>query len=423
MQPKEKQVLQPRFDALRMASLPAAVARVEMKGKQMFCVFAICIGVSLLYGTAGGQVPQAVTTPFGPWTRPVITPVIAPEKTSIFHDPLAGANVHWEALHTFNPAAIVREGKVYVLYRAEDDSGSMSIGGHTSRLGLASSADGIHFTREPQPVLFPAKDAQQDRESPGGVEDPRIVEAPDGTYVLTYTQWSRARKVYSVGIATSLDLHTWTKQDPAFHGAYDGRYDEYKYKSAAIVTELRKGKLVAAKINGSYWMYWGDLGIRLASSPDLLHWAPLEEVTGRPRIILAPRPGMPDSDFPEAGPPPVLTKSGIAMLYNAKNKNGAGGDLELKPGTYAVESATFAAKDPAQVTGRTVLPVFKPELPFEQTGQYPAGPPSQKGWCCSAANGGCTTGAPTRLWAWPRLLFGSKQQTACISDAGCFADP
>ena len=33
------------------------------------------------------------------------------------------AQVHWEALHTFNPAAIVRNGKVYVLYRAEDDTG------------------------------------------------------------------------------------------------------------------------------------------------------------------------------------------------------------------------------------------------------------------------------------------------------------
>ncbi len=55
--------------------------------------------------------------------------------------------VHWEALHTFNPGAIVRKGKVYVLYRAEDDSGTMVIGMHTSRLGMASSEDGIHFKR------------------------------------------------------------------------------------------------------------------------------------------------------------------------------------------------------------------------------------------------------------------------------------
>ena len=299
--------------------------------------------------------------------------MIAPRKESTFADPVTGQTVHWEALHTFNPAAIVRSGKVYVLYRAEDDSGSGIIGGHTSRLGLASSDDGIHFTREPEPVLYPATDAQEDREMPGGVEDPRIVERPGGGYVLTYTQWSRKRGIYSVGIATSDDLHHWQKHGPAFAGAYDGRYDSYKYKSAAIVTELKNGRPVAARIGGKYWMYWGDLGIRLASSDDLIHWTPLEDPPGEPRIILKPRPGMPDSDFPESGPPPLLTSRGIVMLYNAKNKAGEGSDPKLKPSTYSVEVAVFAADDPAKLLTRTIDPVFKPELPFEQTGQYAAG--------------------------------------------------
>jgi predicted GH43/DUF377 family glycosyl hydrolase len=122
----------------------------------------------------------------------------------VFDDPIRGTAVHWEALHTFNPAAVVRNGVVDVLYRAEDDSGAMQIGMHTSRLGLAESADGIHFTRRATPVFFPAQDTQELREWPGGVEDPRIVEAEDGTYVLTYTQWNRS--TYSVGIATSPDL-------------------------------------------------------------------------------------------------------------------------------------------------------------------------------------------------------------------------
>ncbi len=317
--------------------------------------------------------PSAAALPFGPWTRGSNAPVIAPRKESTFADPVTGQMVHWEALHTFNPAAIVHDGKVFVLYRAEDDSGSQIIGGHTSRLGLASSGDGVHFTRESEPVFYAAKDAQEDRETPGGVEDPRIVERPRGGYVLTYTQWSRKRGVYSVGIATSDDLHHWQKQGPAFTGAYDGRYDNYKYKSAAIVTELRKGRLVAALINGKYWMYWGDLGIRLASSDDLIHWTPMEDKPSEPRVILKPRPGMPDSDFPEAGPPPLLTAQGIVMLYNAKNKDGEGSDPKLKPGTYSVEVAVFDKADPSKLLTRTTDPVFKPELPFEQTGQYTAG--------------------------------------------------
>jgi hypothetical protein len=84
--------------------------------------------------------------------------------------------------------------------------------------------------------VFPAKDAQQAREWPGGVEDPRIVEREDGTYVLTYTQWNR--KTYSVGIATSRDLKHWTKHGPAFFDAEGGKYAQLKYKSAGMVTRL-----------------------------------------------------------------------------------------------------------------------------------------------------------------------------------------
>jgi len=148
--------------------------------------------------------------------------VITPNPASVFDDPITKAPVHWEALHTFNPAAVVRDDKVYVLYRAEDDSGTMQIGMHTSRLGLAESDDGIHFTRHAEPVFYPANDDQKDREWPGGVEDPRIVESEDGTYVLTYTQWNR--QTYTIGLATSKDLVTWVKHGPIFAGVAKGKY-------------------------------------------------------------------------------------------------------------------------------------------------------------------------------------------------------
>src|ERR1700693_938833 len=73
-----------------------------------------------------------------PFARPPdATPVITPNRDSLFRNPVDGQPIHWEALHTFNPAAIVRNGKIYVIYRAEDDTGEMRIGLHTSRLGLA----------------------------------------------------------------------------------------------------------------------------------------------------------------------------------------------------------------------------------------------------------------------------------------------
>ena len=328
---------------------------------------------AILMGSFALQAQSNSPWQIGPFTRPANdNPVIRPNPDSIFKDPIAKTTVHWEALHTFNPAAVVRDGKVFVLYRAEDDSGAMEIGGHTSRLGLAESDDGIHFTRRDTPVFYPAKDSQQAREWPGGVEDPRIVEREDGTYVLTYTQWNR--KTYSVGIASSRDLTHWTKHGPAFLHAEKGKYADLKYKSAGMVTRLdpEKGRLIAAKINGKYWMYWGEGSIRLATSPDLIHWTPVEDAQGAPVELLKPRPGHFDSTFPETGPPPVLTDAGIVVLYNGKNAV-EGGDPDLGANAYGMGEALFDAHDPTHLLRQAEHPDLKPEMPYEKTGQYVAG--------------------------------------------------
>lgn len=306
------------------------------------------------------------------WTRPTGAPVITPKPTSVFFDPITKEQVHWEALHTFNPGAVVRDGRVVVLYRAEDDSGADAIGMHVSRLGLATSADGIHFTRLPEPVFFAANDAQSSREVPGGVEDPRIVEAPDGTYILTYTQWSRKRSAYSIGIATSTDLIHWKKHGPAFGDT--GKYGKLHYKSAGIITQRVGDKLVAARVDGKFWMYWGENPVRLATSSNLVHWKPVEDAFGSPLVLLKNRDGQPDSAFAEVGAPPVLTSEGIVVLYNAKNSvDPKLTDPKLAPGAYSVEQAVFDSRDPAHLISRTTTPVFQPQLPFERSGQYAAG--------------------------------------------------
>ena len=299
-----------------------------------------------------------------------VNPIIKPRPDSVFACPMRKTEVHWEALHTFNPAAVVRNGKIYVLYRAEDDSGEMQIGMHTSRLGLAESEDGIHFTRRPAPVLYPADDDQKEREWEGGCEDPRLVESPDGAYVVTYTQWNR--KITDAAIATSKDLVTWTKHGPAFAHASGGKYLKVYHKSAGIVTRVLGDRLIAAKIKGKYWMYWGEGEVHLATSDDLINWQPVEDAHGDPVVVLGKREGHFDSSFPEVGPPPVLTSRGIVVLYNGKNAE-TGGDPNLAAATYAAGEALFAADDPAKLLARTDGPVFKPELPFEKSGQYAAG--------------------------------------------------
>lgn len=330
----------------------------------------LLIAIAFLSCWAQSSPPPENSWMLGPFVRaPQGEPVLVPDPRAVFDDPIRKTPVHWEALHVFNPAAIVTNGKIAVLYRAEDDTGANAIGGHTSRLGLAESSDGIHFTKNPKPVFFASNDAQMQREWPGGVEDPRIVQSPDGLYVLTYTQWNR--KNYRIGIATSPDLIHWTKYGPAFADA-GKKYAAFLYKSGGIVTELQDGRLVAAKINGKYWMYWGEKRIRLATSNDLIHWTPVEDAHGRTVVVLAARSGHFDSGFPEVGPPPVLTKNGVLLIYNAKNASN-GGDPSLKPDAYSDGQALFSLHNPAQLLARTARPFFKPEIPFEMTGQYPAG--------------------------------------------------
>lgn len=304
----------------------------------------------------------------GPFTRPAyVGAVIQPDRGTTFLCPIRKTPVYWEALHTFNPSAIVRNGKIYVLYRAEDNTGEMDIGMHTSRIGLAESEDGIHFERRSSPVLYPDEDSQKEREWPGGCEDPRLVESEDGTYVITYTQWNRKRT--AAAIATSRDLVSWTKYGPALQGE---QYAELSYKSAGIVTKVEHGRLIAAKIKGKYWMYWGEGTVRLATSTDLIHWDVVEDREGNAIAVLGNRPGKFDSSFPEVGPPPVVTRDGIVVIYNGKN-DPEHGDPELGPNAYAAGQALFAGDDPARLISRAEKPFFKPGMPFEKTGQYAAG--------------------------------------------------
>lgn len=307
---------------------------------------------------------------FGPFVKPAANPVIAPSSAAAFRSPMGDSVVRWEAYATFNPAAVVRDGRVHVLYRAEDSSAAATIGGQTSRLGLAESADGLHFTRRPTPVLYPDKDAQARYEWTGGVEDPRVVEAEDGTYVLTYTQWNR--DIPRLAVATSHDLVTWTKHGPALAHADTGKYRNLESKSGAILCRVRGDHLVATRVNGKYWMYFNVPDVMAATSDDLIDWTPVEDAGGRPLKVLSPRPGYFDSWLVEAGPPAVLTERGIVVLYNAGNDRRYG-DPGVPNRTYTGGQALFDARNPLRLLARADAPFIRPTEPYEKSGQYVEG--------------------------------------------------
>jgi beta-1,2-mannosidase len=307
----------------------------------------------------------------GPFDKPsAVNPVLVPRATSTFRSPVNDSTVRWEEHATFNPAAIVRAGRVVMLYRAEDDPRTREIGKHTSRLGMAESRDGLRFTRRDTPVLYPDRDAQSKYEWPGGVEDPRLVETDDGTYVLTYTQWNR--DVPRLAVATSRDLLTWTKHGPAFAAAAGGKYLGMETKSGAILTRRAGDRLVAAKVRGKYWMYFNVPDILVATSDDLIHWTPLADADGKLVKVLSARPGYFDSWLVEAGPPAIITERGILLVYNAGN-SGQFGQAGLPQRVYTGGQALFDARNPIKLIARSDEPFIKPTEPYEKTGQYKDG--------------------------------------------------
>jgi len=297
------------------------------------------IGAGLLLVLALAAASRQITLPFGSWSRISDTPIIAPQGDT------------FESAGTFNPTVVKYDGKFVMLYRAQDHQGKSS-------LVYATSEDGIHFARRPQPVMV----AEASYENGGGVEDPRLVKIGD-TFYLTYTGYNNqgGSGLHATGsihgdaqlcMATSTDLLHWKRQS-VIMPAYKGKWNVGWTKSGAIVPE---------KIDGKYWMYYLADGkhqptqMAIAYSNDLLHWT---DVLDHP--VLASRPRMFDSRVVEPGPAPVVTDSGILLIYNGADDNNV----------YRTGWVLFDKNDPTKVVGRAEQPIFEPLRDWEKVGQVP----------------------------------------------------
>src|SRR3984893_19474599 len=121
---------------------------------------------TLIFLTLAGPAAIPFVPPFGPWTRLSADPILSPMGDA------------FESAGTFNPSVVKKDGKFVMLYRAQDHTG-------TSSIGYASSDDGIHFTRRQEPVMV----SEAPYEKGGGVEDPSLQKI-GGTYCLTYTGYN-----------------------------------------------------------------------------------------------------------------------------------------------------------------------------------------------------------------------------------------
>lgn len=138
-------------------------------------------------------------------------------------------------------------------------------------------------------------------------------------------------------------------------------------KSASIVTKLdASGHQVIARINGKYWMYWGEQFINVATSDDLVNWTPMVDEKGELKHFINPREGYFDSQLTECGPPAIMTDKGIILMYNGKNLAGKGGDKNYTANSYCAGQILFDKNDPTKVLDRLDEPFFIPEAPFEE---------------------------------------------------------
>lgn len=304
-----------------------------------------------------------------------LNPILKPSPSQSFDCPISKKSINWEERNVLNPAAIVKGDTVYLFYRAQDKNG-------TSRIGLAKSTDGLHFVKSPQPVFFPDNDAMKVYEWNyrklltnkiteecvncyfDGVEDPRIIEGADNTYIMTYTSYDG--KTARLCVASSKNLTSWTKHGLAFNNE---KYKDKWSKSGAIVVESVDNKTVAKKIKGKYWMYFGDTDIYMASSTDLIHWEVSENEENKNMIsVLHPRMGYFDSRLVEPGPYALYKDEGILLIYNGSNAANYN-DTTLAKFTYAAGQALFDKKSPHKLIDRTVSHFIHPDKDYEKVGE------------------------------------------------------
>ena len=305
-----------------------------------------------------------------------LNPILLPSDDQVFTDPIMESVVNWESRNVLNPTAVVRNDTVFLLYRAQDATG-------TSRIGMAISTDGLHFEKRPTPIFFPDKDYSKNYEwnykkslAPSewpdtcktclfdGVEDPRIVQSATGAYIMTYTAYDG--KVARLSLASSKDLINWTK-----HGLVlkEEKYPDHWSKAGAIVAEQVDGKILAKKIDGKYWMYFGDTKLFLAASEDLINWeVSINTESGKMIEVLHPRMGYFDSRLVEPGPFALWREEGIVLIYNSSNAANFN-DPNLPQFTYAAGQALFDPDQPYKLIDRTEDYFIYPDKDYERLGE------------------------------------------------------
>jgi len=264
----------------------------------------------------------------------------------------------WEAFATFNPAAIVLDGRVHLLYRAQGYDG-------LSVLGYAASSDGIHIDeRQAKPAFVPSRAAETRGDKArypyvsgggtGGCEDPRLVEI-DGLVYLIYITFDGANPP---GIALT------------FITKADFLAKRWKWSLSKLISrpgQIQKNwVLFPKKINGQYVVLHGlSPKIRLEYVDDLKKLGDgkyIESLSshGGQGYVEATRFQAWDNIVRGVGAPPLYTEHGWLVFYH-------GMDMR-DPGKYKVGVMLLDLEHPDIILRRSLEPVLEPETAYENGG-------------------------------------------------------
>ena len=258
----------------------------------------------------------------------------------------------WECAATFNPAAVLLDGKVHLLYRAIGANG-------TSYLGYAAGEDGVNFEERSSEPVYIAKehyDGRNATQTPytnkymsggswSGCEDPRIVHV-DGTLYMTYTAFDG---YHPPGMAlTSIAESDFLKKNWQWTEPILISKPEQIQKNWTLFPEKIHGKYAflhainpAIKID-----YFDDpmdaemaIESKFSGNGDRTRW---------------------DNLMRGAAAPPLKTKDGWLVFYHAMDKR--------DPNRYKLGAMLLDYDDPTKILHRSNTPLLEPNAWYENEG-------------------------------------------------------
>lgn len=204
-----------------------------------------------------------------------------------------------------------------------------------STIRVARSTDGVNFTVDDKPFLYPCNISEQ-----YGCEDPRVQKI-DGTYYINYTavSWD--------GWATAL----CTTED----------FRDVSRKGIIFCTPNKDVCLFPEKVRGRYWALhrpnnegFGKSSIWIASSPNLMDW-------GGHQCLIRPRDIKWEQMKIGGGASPIKTDRGWLNIYHGKGENSL----------YSLFTLLLDLEDPTKVIARGEEPFLYPEEDYETAGFFP----------------------------------------------------